>query len=149
MCFLLKIDLKFIHTDKYFLGKTDADIDTEHPTLNILSNLDIIKTHILPNIKTLVIMVGAPASGKSTISRYLESKHNYERINRDEMKTEAKMKKCFKDALLAGKIIVIDNTNSTIAARKQWIDEARLINYKVKIFWIKKGTQYLNHQGAQ
>ncbi|EDQ85290.1 uncharacterized protein MONBRDRAFT_34318 [Monosiga brevicollis MX1] len=74
----------------------------------------------------MIVMVGCPASGKSTLSKHkFEKEHGYTRINRDEMGTASKCSKAAAAALAAGQSVVIDNTNGSPAARSEWIKLAQ------------------------
>jgi bifunctional polynucleotide phosphatase/kinase len=85
--------------------------------------------------KHLVIMVGAPASGKSYYSLGLESK-GFVRINKDTMKTDKVAEKAFNAAFKDGRNIVIDNTNPTKETRAKWIASAKKASYSVTIVWM-------------
>ena len=106
--------------DKWINGKLD----------NNRNIIDFIDESYIDNIykkftqKTLVILVGPQASGKSTIASYLSSKYNYGIVNRDTEKTKAAMKKVFKKYESTDSIngIIIDNTSNTKTSRKEWID---------------------------
>ncbi len=70
----------------------------------------------------IVVLVGPPAAGKSTLSTTLL--HKYSRVNQDLLKTK---KKCLDAAaafLAAGKPVVIDATNKDASTRRDWIDLA-------------------------
>jgi bifunctional polynucleotide phosphatase/kinase len=78
----------------------------------------------LDDIQKMVIMVGYPASGKSTFAKNL----NYTYVNRDTLKTKVKCLKVAKQAIEDGQSVVIDNTNPTIADRAEYIKLAKDID---------------------
>jgi len=89
------------------------------------------------SIKELIILVGLPASGKSSLSKKIV-RDNYknnkyiivEIINQDNLKT---INKCLSETekFLSKNIsIIIDKTNPTIKDRKLFIDLAKKYNYK-------------------
>ena len=89
------------------------------------NNLDILSNISLSDSKkTLFLMIGPQASGKTTIAYYLSNKFNLGIINADIQKTNSTMKKAFekyqKDLTLGG--IIIDNTNSRKNSREEWIN---------------------------
>ena len=60
----------------------------------------------------LVLMLGPPASGKSTFAkRYLVKPAGYFHVNRDTLGTQDKCLKATESALKEGKSVVVDNTN--------------------------------------
>lgn len=84
----------------------------------------------------LVLMVGYPASGKTTYTKLYESKQeikkNYVVLHGDKLKTESKIKNRLKELLKIGKSVVIDATNPSIKKRKTFIYTARQINPNIK-----------------
>lgn len=86
--------------------------------------------------KELVIMLGAPGSGKSTFSKmYFE---NYTRVSQDEQGAEGQWK-CFLKALeddLPG--IIIDRMNFNKAQRDRYSSLARKSGYRIKIVWLDR-----------
>lgn len=76
-------------------------------------------------MKDLVIMVGPPASGKSSFAKDTLVSHGYMWINRDTLNTPAKCLRATEEAMKAGKNVVIDNTNPSRSARADYIDLAK------------------------
>lgn len=83
--------------------------------------------------KEVVIMIGYPGSGKSTIAKELE-KHNYIRIDGDTLKTGPKMVK-EAEKHVNQKSIIFDATNGTQERRKMYIDFAKKHDLPVRCFW--------------
>ena len=137
--FARNTNVKFIHTDAFFLGIQDAKfakIETaEHPLTKWVSNT----SHNLPPLRSstkhLVVMVGSPASGKSYYSQELETK-GFVRINKDTMKTDKAIETAFNNGIKEGQNIVIDNTNPTKEARAKWITAAKKASYHITIVWM-------------
>ena len=77
----------------------------------------------------IIIMVGYPGSGKSTIANYICNSDNYVSINSDDYKTTPKMLKKAKDYLLNKSSIIFDATNSSIKKRNEYITFAKKNNY--------------------
>lgn len=81
----------------------------------------------------IIIMVGYPASGKSTTCIGLAA-NGYEIISGDVLKTPAKMIKTAIPFIMSGKSVVFDATHGTIEKRKQIIDLANKYGISVRIF---------------
>lgn len=88
----------------------------------------------------LVVMVGYPASGKSTITQTVFKPNGYEILESDELKTVAKIRSGLKKALVAGKSVVVDATNPTRDRRKEYIDIAKAISPNIQIRAIHVAT---------
>ncbi|KAJ1812239.1 DNA kinase/phosphatase Pnk1, partial [Coemansia sp. RSA 2598] len=69
----------------------------------------------------LVVLVGPPASGKSTFSSTHLRPIGFERITMDDLKTRKKCESAVRDALAAGRCAVVDNTNPDEAARSGFV----------------------------
>lgn len=111
-----KIGVKFYTPEEIFRW--------EHK--NIEKNLALTK-------KEVVIMVGYPGSGKSTIAKELE-KHNYIRIDGDALKTGPKMVK-EAEKNIDQHSIIFDATNGTKERRQLYIDFAKKHNLGVRCLW--------------
>lgn len=88
----------------------------------------------------LVIMVGYPASGKSTISQSVFKANGYEVLESDELKTLAKIRSGLVKALGEGKSVVVDATNPTRERRKEYVDAARRVAPSIRIRCIHVAT---------
>jgi bifunctional polynucleotide phosphatase/kinase len=80
----------------------------------------------------IIIMVGFPGSGKSTIANNICKNNNYNHISGDIYKTTSKMRKASLEYILDNKSIVFDATYSSIKKRKELVDFAKKYNYEVK-----------------
>ena len=104
--------------------------------------------------QNLVIMVGAPASGKSTIaSKLARSSHDDNGgnngiqtviINQDTLKTKARCLGAARAALNAGNSVIIDNTNPTVAVRKEFLDLAPS-GCSTQIVWVNLDKDLVMH----
>jgi bifunctional polynucleotide phosphatase/kinase len=81
--------------------------------------------------KQVVIMMGYPGSGKSTIARNICQNENFVHIEGDLYKTSRKMIKASLEHIKQNKSIVFDATNSSSKKRKEYIDVGKKYNYKV------------------
>ncbi len=73
----------------------------------------------------MILMIGPPASGKSTFTKKHLVPHNYVHINRDLLKTQEKCLKEAEDALKKGQSVCIDNTNPSKKVRADYISLAK------------------------
>lgn len=86
--------------------------------------------HILQNVnekdnREVLVLVGLPASGKSTLAKALEASGKYIRINQDDLGSSNKCKGAMVDALKKNRSVVIDRVNFNESQRKRWIDLAQ------------------------
>lgn len=96
------------------------------------------------NVQDLVVMVGFPASGKSTFARGL-AVHGYEIVNQDELGTFQKVIRVAREHLQAGKSIIIDSTNRSIEKRANYIRLAKSFKTPVKCIWITTPIEIAQH----
>lgn len=89
-------------------------------------------SHIPFNNPEIIILVGYPGSGKSTVALEICKNQNYNIVAGDIYKTSSKMIKKSLEYILQGKSVIFDATNSSIKKRKEYIDFANKHNYKVK-----------------
>ncbi|ORX69307.1 PNK3P-domain-containing protein [Linderina pennispora] len=75
--------------------------------------------------RLLVLLVGPPASGKSTFAAKHLVPLGFEHISMDTLKTPRKCLATASSALFKGTPVVIDNTNPDPAARKAYIDAGK------------------------
>lgn len=93
----------------------------------------------------LIMMVGMPASGKSTFAvKHLESR-GYVRANRDILGTPAKCKAAIEAAFKAGKSAVVDNTNPSASARAEYIAVAKKNGIPVRALCMETSDTLANH----
>jgi bifunctional polynucleotide phosphatase/kinase len=94
----------------------------------------------------MVLMIGQPASGKSTFTkRHFAS---YARVNQDTLLSKAKCWQEARNQLSAGRSVVVDNTNPSREARKVYLDMARELNVPVRCFVFKTDDKLAQHLNA-
>ena len=77
----------------------------------------------------VVILIGSPASGKSTWARQNLSSHQI--VSQDECKTSQKCYKKFEELVISGAKVVLDNTNPSEDSRYQYLQLAKSQGKKV------------------
>lgn len=101
--------------------------------------------------KKIIMMVGAPASGKSSLSQLILKKYvnfKYEYFNSDIQ--GQKMFKLFSVAVNSNSNVIIDNTNSSLTTRNKYYEVAS--DYKVLIIYFdfpKELCYHLNNYRTQ
>lgn len=98
--------------------------------------------------KEVVIMVGYPASGKSTMAKDIFEKKGYVRIDGDSLKTAPRM---IKEAQkhISEHSVVFDATNGTKEKRKHFIDFAKEQGLPVKCVWVTTSMEQSMEQNRQ
>ncbi len=84
----------------------------------------------------IIIMVGYPGSGKTTLCNQIFNNNNYTIISGDLYKTSAKMIKVAITEIKNNKSVVFDSTNPTKEKRKEYIDLANQYNLSVRIIHV-------------
>ena len=74
--------------------------------------------------KCILVLIGRPGCGKSTLSSNQLSALGYYRVNQDMLGTKQKCLNYAKELLCSGESIVIDATNPSKSSRRDWIDLA-------------------------
>ena len=119
--FAENIGIKWYSPEDIFTNKTDS------------IELPIIPLSASPEI---IIMVGYPGSGKSTIAENICKSGDYIHIAGDIYKSSSKMIKASLEYILQSKSIVFDATHSSIKKRKEFIYLSKKYNYQVKCIHI-------------
>ncbi|PWN52567.1 PNK3P-domain-containing protein [Violaceomyces palustris] len=136
----LNAGLRFYTPEHYFLGK-EAPLPTPerhwlgeeepsepfyHPSDTPLVRAD--------GAQEVVLFVGPPASGKTSLYKRYFEKDDYVWVNQDTLKSRDKCVKAVEKAIDEGKSCVVDNTNRDKATRKVYIDLARKKGVKIRCF---------------
>lgn len=83
----------------------------------------------------MIIMIGFPGSGKSTIASSF-NQNQYKIISGDELKTANKMLKIAKEAIENKKSVIIDSTNLSKKRRAIFIELAKQYGIPIRCFYI-------------
>lgn len=91
------------------------------------------KKHAKIKLPQLIMLVGLPASGKTTFSKTIEDQIiNIQRINQDEIRTKGKCEELFSKYTKTNQTVILDRCNLTINERKYWLD---LNNHSERNCW--------------
>ncbi|KAG9300017.1 hypothetical protein G9A89_009745 [Geosiphon pyriformis] len=139
------IGIKFFTPEELFDNEKSAPYSFEFNPKNY-PRAENIFASLLHNHKRceMVVFVGYPASGKSTVARFLVS-NGYISINMDNLKSKAKCIKFCEQALMEKRAVVIDNTNPDIESRKNYIDLAKKHRIPVRCFWFTASEALSKH----
>jgi len=80
------------------------------------------------------ILIGLPASGKTTFSAKLHMQ-NFIIISMDIFRSKIIEKKKFKECIAMSQLCVIDNTNITKAERAYYINSAKVAGYSIRGYY--------------
>jgi bifunctional polynucleotide phosphatase/kinase len=100
---------------------------------------------LISNKKEIIIFVGSPGSGKTSIfKKYLEP-NGYIHINQDTLKTQPKCIKVAEQNLKEGKSVVIDCTNPAAKTRSVYVDLAKENEVPIRCFYFKFDKELVMH----
>jgi len=128
--FAHNIGIKFQTPNEFFLEQQEVKFKWDGLTPEEIKQLEADKVkrfdkEIKRGKQEIILLVGSPASGKSSFAKEYFVSKGYTWINRDTLKTKEKCMKAMKEALTKGKSVIIDNTNPTKENRAFYILEAQ------------------------
>lgn len=141
----LSRDTDFSDSDKVFAENIGIAIESPHSVFPYIYK----KSETISPLTTqeLVIMIGFPGSGKTTLINNIFGKnYNYVILSGDEFKTSKKMIKVAKPLLTQGQSVVIDATNPSKEKRKEYIDVAKELNISIRCIHIDTTMEEALHR---
>ncbi|MFH4974066.1 hypothetical protein AB6A40_000775 [Gnathostoma spinigerum] len=138
--FAMNVGTKFYTPEEFFLDQTTNEIlapPSFDPSVVLDGTTDLFSPSDtpIPGVKQeLVVLVGFPGCGKSTLAATLKEKYAYNIVNRDSLKT---WKKCVDNAkiyLQRGENVIVDNTNGDVESRKRYCELAQKMNVDCRCF---------------
>lgn len=93
----------------------------------------------------VIIMVGMPASGKSTIAKRFETGHGYCRVSNDDLGNKAKCLKVASAALSKKQSVVVDNTNPGPDTRAEWSAMAKQFGASLRCIHLDTPLEVARH----
>ena len=137
-------------SDKLFANNCGIQAKTPEEIFPFEENaiIDNIHENVFPvDYQELIIMVGFPGSGKTTITKIFDNNNNYAILHGDELKTESKMKRHLKLCLTNGKSVILDATHPSKKKRNVFISIAKQFDVPVKVIHLTtdmKESMYRN-----
>lgn len=131
----------------YTYDSADYDFALSN-NLEFISPMDVFESNFETYVPTakVVIMMGNPGSGKTTVSKRLESE-GFIRYSQDEHKgklDKVGLKKEMEKELQQGNSIVLDATHSSEKNRQVWIDLADKCSVNYVILWCVRDGRIFN-----
>jgi bifunctional polynucleotide phosphatase/kinase len=144
--FALNASLDFKLPEHLFLNEKH-ELPTINYPIDFNNKSNPLKLNFTPNKKDneMIIMVGCPGSGKSSVSKVLNQKYDYVIINQDTLKTAVKCMKEAEKTIKNKQSLIIDCTNPSKEKRKPYIDLAKKHNYNVKVMKMTTSLEHAKH----
>jgi bifunctional polynucleotide phosphatase/kinase len=121
----------FSDSDKVFAENIGVPCYCPEQVFHVKHEITEIPTIHLTDEKQIIIMMGYPGSGKSTIAKNICKNECFIYIEGDLYKSSTKMIKASLGHIENNKSIVFDATNSSSKKRKEYIELGKKYNYKV------------------
>ncbi|CAH1776161.1 unnamed protein product [Owenia fusiformis] len=147
--FAANVGIDFHTPEEFFLGEEPAPFKWQSldpaKYLETISQSSCSSNKYHANNQEIAIMVGCPASGKSTFAKLHFVANGYVHINRDTLGNAAKCIKATQDALKAGKSVVIDNTNPSPLVRADYMQLAKKFGVPARCFVMSTPQEVAHH----
>ena len=144
--FAANVGVDFATPEEFFLGQRPVKFQWGSVDPNSLA---VMKTNQLSDVagkkQEMVILMGCPASGKSSFFKRHFEKAGYVHVNRDTLSTPAKCLKVAKEALDGGSSVVIDNTNPSKFARAEYLKLAKASKVPSRLFHLETPRDTAHH----
>jgi bifunctional polynucleotide phosphatase/kinase len=154
LLFAVNAQLRFVAPLALFDGSATFDTDmTAAYYARVQEHVDLVHKYVTPGYPRelstqydLVLMVGPPASTKSTYCT--KTLPDYAVVNQDTLKTAAKCVKECERLLQDGFSVVVDNCNATKEARRKFLDIANAYDKSVACVFINVPKAISLHMNA-
>eukprot|EP00802_Teleaulax_amphioxeia_P011496 Tamp_11529.p1 GENE.Tamp_11529~~Tamp_11529.p1 ORF type:complete len:608 (+),score=146.46 Tamp_11529:141-1826(+) len=148
--FAINAGVDFFTPEQFFLGSDPLALEPSFcpgldPSTVPRTSASAYASISLPGGQEMVILVGSPGSGKSSLAKAVFQIKGYEWVNQDTLKTFENCLKKSNEALTNGKSVVIDNTNPESATRKRYIDLAKKSKKAVRCVWVSTPRELAQH----
>ncbi|KAJ1967964.1 DNA kinase/phosphatase Pnk1 [Dispira parvispora] len=149
--FSVNLNIKFFTPEEYFLDEPAApfsygDFVPHTFPLSETDQKDTTKQIVKPADSTeLVLLVGCPASGKTTLVKNIFIPAGYVHINQDTLKTRTKCLAVCREALTKRQSVVVDNTNADRTTRKFYLSLAQELGYPARCIHLQTNRAVAEH----
>ena len=93
----------------------------------------------------MVLMVGPPASGKSSLFARVFEPRGYVHVSRDVLQTQPRCRQAAAGALAKGQSVVVDNTSPSRLAREEYIAVAQQYGARVRVLRMMVDEELAHH----
>jgi bifunctional polynucleotide phosphatase/kinase len=121
----------FSDSDKIFAENIGIPCYCPEQVFHVKSEITEIPTIPLSDEKQIIIMMGYPGSGKTTIAKNICKNESFVYLEGDLYKTSTKMIKASLEHITQNKSIIFDATNSSSKKRQEYIELGKKYNYKI------------------
>jgi bifunctional polynucleotide phosphatase/kinase len=121
----------FSDSDKVFAENIGIPCYCPEQVFHVKTEIVDIPTIPLSDEKQIIIMMGYPGSGKSSIAKNICKNESFIYIEGDLYKTSTKMIKASLEHIAQSKSIIFDATNSTSKKRREYVELGKKHNYNV------------------
>eukprot|EP00004_Rigifila_ramosa_P016671 TRINITY_DN3977_c0_g1_i2.p1 TRINITY_DN3977_c0_g1~~TRINITY_DN3977_c0_g1_i2.p1 ORF type:complete len:359 (+),score=83.75 TRINITY_DN3977_c0_g1_i2:99-1079(+) len=150
--FAHNVGVKFNTPEMYFQGRSDDAFEwgSVDPAAAMAAQKALpLFTPATPPLVSgsveVIVLVGFPASGKSTFSKRHLVPHGYVHVNQDTAGTKEKCVKMCREALEQKKPVVIDNTNASRDLRNLYITLAKDFGVPARCFHFQTSQDLAEH----
>jgi len=121
----------FSDSDKVFAENIGIPYYCPEQVFHMKTEITEIPTVPLTEEKQIIIMMGYPGSGKSTVAKNICKNEKFIYIEGDLYKSSTKMINASLEHIAQNKSIVFDATNSSLKKRQEYIELGKKYNYKI------------------
>eukprot|EP00026_Physarum_polycephalum_P016046 Phypoly_transcript_16877.p1 GENE.Phypoly_transcript_16877~~Phypoly_transcript_16877.p1 ORF type:complete len:253 (+),score=47.28 Phypoly_transcript_16877:24-782(+) len=147
--FAFNVGVKFETPEEFFLKQKPAKFDWD--AINFEKVIALTGDEIEGGEDALsskdpevVVFVGFPGSGKSTMAKRLIAK-GYVHVNQDTLKDFERCLKVAREAINDGKSVVVDNTNPSLHHRKPYVQYAKKAGMQARCFLFPMDIDLAKH----
>ncbi|CAI2350531.1 unnamed protein product [Caenorhabditis sp. 36 PRJEB53466] len=139
-------------TPEQFFGKSAADEPWGPPAFNPkdlftegIEQFEPKDAHLKKKGVEIVVMVGFPGSGKSTVAKMFADEHKYKLVSRDNLGSWEKCVATTRQHLRSGHSVVVDNTSPDVESRKRYVDVAKELSVPCRCFVMQCSLEHAQH----